>query len=228
MIKFDDKNITEALKKKKLYSEIAYVFFAVLLVSAIVAAVLTRGAVTNGENRVAHIAALCVFGAALICFIALLIFFVIPANRQLKLLVSKALADGLLAREDMLKGGGTLEFTADYQGDVLTLSRKGYTGVITLDPSRMTTADNLGGAGAKAELDLKPLKSSPSLYAAAGNRLLLFLQAYYLLHGSESGAESVAITDNMGKTPLTLQVYKSGTTVKNANKNYFIKKGLIK
>lgn len=228
MIKFDDKNITEALKKKKLYSEIAYVFFALLLISAVISAVLTRNAIVEKNELGNEVSALYLTAFLLAGFIAVIIFYVAPTNRQLKLLVSKALADGLLAREDMLKGGGTLEFTADYQGDVLTLSRKGYTGVITLDPSRMTTADNLGGAGAKAELDLKPLKSSPSLYAAAGNRLLLFLQAYYLLHGSESGAESVTITDNMGKTPLTLQVYKSGTTVKNANKNYFIKKGLIK
>ena len=228
MIKFDDKNITAALKKKKLCTEFTCISFALLLISAVISAVLTRNAIVEKNELGNEVSALYLTAFLLAGFIAVIIFYVAPTNRQLKLLVSKALADGLLAREDMLKGVGTLEFTADYQGDVLTLSRKGYTGVITLDPSRMTTTDNLGGAGAKAELDLKPLKSSPSLYATAGNRLWLFLQAYYLLHGSESGAESVTITDNMGKTPLTLQVYKSGTTVKNANKNYFIKKGLIK
>ena len=228
MIKFDGEPTTRLLKQKKNVLNISYVVFALLLVSAVVAAALARGAYQSGANWNLYLAALCAALIFLVGFILVIALLVVPAERKLKFAVSKEIADGLLAREDMFKGGGVIEFSADYSGDVLTLSRKNYTGAISIDPSRITSADGLGGAGAKIELDLNPLKAVPSLYATAGTKLWLFLQGYYALHGKENGAERVTVTDNMGKTPLTLTVFDKGASEKSAAKNYFIEKGLVK
>ena len=228
MIKFDGEPTAGLLKRKKNSLNTSYVVFAILLVSAVIAAALARGAYQSGANWNLYLAALCVALVFLVGFILIIALWVVPTEKKLKLAVGREIADGLLSREDMFKGGGVIEFSADYSGDVLSLSRKNYTGTIAIDPSRLTSADGLGGAGAKIELDLKALKAVPSLYATAGTKLWLFLQGYYALHGKENGAERVTVTDNMGKTPLTLTVFDKGAPVQSAEKNYFIKKGLIK
>lgn len=209
MINFDDDKICKAIKKKKFASNSAYLIFAVLLICAVVSAVLTRDALTNGKNQIAHISALCLTAAVLLALIAVIIFDVAPANRALTLCVCAALANGITARKDMLGGDGVIEFSVGYSGNVLTLSRNGFT-------------------GADIELDLTPLKAAPALYATVGTKLWQFLSAYYFLHGKASGVKSVTVTDNMGKTPLTLTVFSADAAFKGAEKNYFIKKGLIK
>ncbi len=228
MIKFDGEPTTSLLKQKKNSLNTSYVVFAILLVSAVIAAALARGAYQSGANWNLYLAALCVALIFLVGFILIIALWVVPTEKKLKFAVSKEIAEGLLSREDMFKGGGVIEFSADYSGDVLTLSRKNYTGAISIDPSRLTSADGLGGAGAKTELDLKALKAVPALYATAGTKLWLFLQAYYLLHGKDNGAERVTITDNMGKTPLTLTVFDKDAAQKSGAKNYFIERGLVK
>lgn len=228
MIKFDGGEMTRLIKKKKLCTEITLTILALLLISAVISAVLTRNAIVQKSELGNEVSALWITAFWLVCFIAVIIFYAAPTNRQLKKSVCKEIADGMLKREDMLKGGGKIEFSADYSGNILTLSRKGFTGEISIDPSRLKTAEGLGGAGAKIEIDLQPLKASPSVYSTAGSRLWLFLQAYYYLNGEKNGAEQVTITDNMGKTPYTLQIFAGGSPAKNAEKNYFIKRGLIK
>lgn len=228
MIKFDDKEIVRLLQKKKLSLNASYVLIALLIVSAVVAAVLARGAYSDDLARSNHIYALAFAAIFLVALIGVIIFNVVPTNEKLKYSVCKETADGLLARGDFFEGGGVIEFFADYSGDVLTLSRKNFTGAIAIDPARVDSAEGLGGAGAKIELDLKPLKAVPALYGSAGTNLWLFLSAYYSLHGRENGAERVTVTDNMGKTPLTLTVFDKDAPAKSAEKNYFIKKGLVK
>ena len=225
MIKFDDAETTMRIRSKRILNGLNIVFFSVILLEALIVAVLSRNAASNWGLYIALYVQL---GTFVVLYIIYLATFFAQGGRRLKYSVDKAIAEGLLAREDMLKGGGDIEFSADYSGDTLSLSRKGYTGEITIDPARLKTAENIGGAGSKAELDLAPLKAVPSLYATVGSRLWQFLQAYYLLHGEKNGVQSVTITDNMGKTPLTLQVFKSGVTASNAEKNYYIKKGLVK
>ncbi|MDE6691666.1 MAG: hypothetical protein K2K04_06820 [Clostridia bacterium] len=230
MIKFDGSHITDAIKKKKLYTGSVYIFVALLIIAAVIAATLTREVVLNGksEHEYEYFVSLSGSIVCLLIIIGFIVFLIIPANRELNRCVCKTMANGLLAREDMFKGGGNIGFVADYSGDVLTLSRKNFTGAITIDPTRIVSADGLGGAGAKIEMDLKPLKAVPALYATAGTKLWQFLQAYYLLHGEENGAESVTITDNMSKAPLELTVFLKDAPAKKNEKNYFIEKGLIK
>lgn len=228
MIKFDGEPITWLLRRKKNALNISYVVFAVLIVSAVAAATLARGAFQSGSNPNLYFAALSIAVIFLVGFICVIVFWVTPAERKLKYAVCKEIAEGLLAHEALLKGGDVIGFSADYEGDVLTLSRKNFTGEIKIDPSRITSVDGLGGAGAKIGLDLKPLKAVPSLYATAGTKLWQFLQAYYSLHGKDNGVKSVTVTDNMGKTPLTLPVFSGDAPVKSAAKNYFLKKGLVK
>lgn len=228
MIKFDDAQTIGLLQRKKQSLNISYVIFALLIVSSVIAAVLANKAYSDDLAWSNHIYALAFAAVCLVALIGVIAFYVVPTNKKLNFAVCREIAEGFLLREDMFKGGGAIEFSADYSGDVLTLSRKNFTGVISIDPSRLTTADGLGGAGAKIEMDLKPLKAVPSLYASAGTKLWLFLQGYYSLHGEENGAESVTITDNMGKTPLELTVFDRGAPAKKNAKNYFIEKGLLK
>ncbi|MCM1438657.1 MAG: hypothetical protein NC131_05530 [Roseburia sp.] len=228
MIKFDDGEITRLLRKKKLGVNACYVLFALLLICAVLAAVLARGAYSDDVQFGNHIYALAFAAVCLAALIAVWAIVVIPAGRALKLKVNSALAHGLLLREDMFKGGGEIEFEASYKGDVLTLSRKGYTGEITIDPTRLKGGENLGGKGAAVEIDLSPLKAVPALYATLGTRLWLFLQAFYFLHGEKNGVKSVKIFDNMGKSPCALQVFTAGAPAEKAAENYFIEKGLVK
>ena len=228
MIKFDDERTTALLQRKKQALNISYTVFAVLLVSAVAAATLTRGAYESHANWDLYLAALIIAIIFLIGLILLIAFWVVPAEKKLRYAVCKQIAEGLLAREDMFKGGGVIEFSADYSGDVLTLSRKNFMGTIAIDPSRLTTAEGLGANGAKIEIDLKPLKTVPALYGSSGTKLWLFLSAYYSLHGKENGAEIVTVTDNMGKTPLTLTVFDKNAPANSGAKNYFIEKGLVK
>lgn len=225
MIKFDGGEVTERIKSKRILNGLNIVFFSVILFEALIVAVFSKNAASNWGLYIALYVQLGVFAVLYILFLVTLFA---RGGRRLSYAVCKEIAEGFYARGDLLAGDGKIEFSADYSGDVLTLSRKNFTGAIAVDPSRLTSADGLGGAGAKIELDLKPLKAVPSLYATAGTKLWLFLQAYYSLHGKQNGAESVTVTDNMSKTPLTLQVYADGAPAKSAENNYFIKKGLVK
>ncbi len=228
MVKFDDAETMRLLHKKKLGLNACFVIFALLIISAVLAAVLARSAYSDDLAWSNHLYALAFAAGCLVALLGVIIFYVAPTGRALKLAVNRAIADGLLARKDMFAGGGKIDFVADYSGDTLTLSRKGYTGEIAIDPARLKAEDKLGGAGAKIGLDLANLKSAPSVYSAVGGSLWLFLQAYYALHGEENGVTQVTVTDNTGKTPVELQVFGDGAALKNADKNYFIKKGLVK
>ncbi|MDE7084954.1 MAG: hypothetical protein K2O81_06885 [Clostridia bacterium] len=225
MIKFDDGKITESVRRKRILNGLNLVFFTVILIEALIVAALSRNAASNWGLYIALYVQL---GAFVLLYVMYLAMFFAKGGRQLKYSVSKAIADGMLEREAMFGGGGDIEFSADYSGNTLTLSRKGYTGEITINPSRLKSAQGLSGAGSKIELDLTPLKAVPSVYATVGSRLWQFLQAYYFLHGEKNGVQNVTVTDNTGKTPFTLQVFQSGVTAKNAENNYFIKKGLVK
>ncbi len=225
MIKFDGDEVCDRIKVKRILNGLNIAFFSVILFEALILAALSKNAANNWGLYISLYVQLGVF---VILYVIYLLTLFTQGGRRLNYAVCKEIANGLLAREDMFKGGGVIEFSADYSGDVLTLSRKNYTGAISIDPSRLTSADGLGGAGAKLELDLKPLKAVPALYATAGTKLWLFLQGYYALHGKDNGAESVTITDNMGKTPLTLTVFDKSVHATGAEKNYFIKKGLLK
>lgn len=190
-----------------------------------IAAVLTRDALVNGKNQIAHVSALCFTAAVLLALIGEIIFYVVPLNRELTLCVCKTLSDGLLAHRDLFSGDGEIAFSVDYSGDVLTLARKGFKGEITVDSAKN---GGLNLSGGKIEMDLKGLKSAPSLYSTVGAKLWQFLQGYYVLHGKEEGVKLVTVTDNMGKKPLVLTAFDENSPAKNADKNYFLKKELIR
>ncbi|MCM1545702.1 MAG: hypothetical protein NC033_01570 [Clostridiales bacterium] len=228
MIKFDDGETVRLLRKKKLGLNACYVIFALLLVSAVLAAVLARGVYSDGAFRSNHLYALAFAAVCLVALVGVIAFVTAPTERALKLAVNSKIAKELLSREDFFAGDGRILFAADYSGDVLTLTRQNYTGAINLDPFNQKSTENIAAAGTKIEFGLKELKAVPSLYATIGTRLWLFLQAYYFLHGAKNGVESVYIADNMGKKPVFLQVFAINAPLEKAKKNYFIKKGLIK
>ena len=228
MINFDDEKIERLIKKNTISLNLSYVFFAVALVGAVIAAVLAKGAYKDGTNLVWHLTALIAACVALAGFIITVAGFRVRESRQLKYAVCEKMCEGLLAREDFLKGGEEIEFIADHTQDTLSLTRKGYTGEIVVNPAKLKLLQSLGDEGTKIEFDLSTLKPATTFYGTVGTLLWQFLQAYYSVKGAEIKVKQVTITDNMGKTPLTLCIVRDGVTAKNTERNYFIKKGLIK
>ena len=228
MISFNDDEITRLIKKYSVILNLSYVSFAVTLVSAVIAAALTKGAYADGANWEWYITSLIFALAFLVIFITLVAGFLVRESKRLKDAVCKRMCEGLLAKEEFFRGGEEIEFVTVYSNDCFIISRKGYTGEISIDPSRQQDVQNLGVSGAKIQLDLAPLKPAAAVYGIVGTRLWLFLQAYYSVHGEEIGVKRVLVTDCMGKEPLVLDIVRDGVPVKSSENNYFIKKGLIK
>ena len=228
MINFDDEKIERLIKKNTVSLNLSYVFFAVALVGAVIAAVLAKGAYVDGKNLGWHLTALIAACVALAGFIITVAGFRVRESRQLKYAVCKKMCEGLLADENFFKGGEQIEFIADHTRDTLSLTRKGYTGEIVVNPAKLQLLQSLGDAGAKIEFDLSTFKPATTFYATIGTLLWQFLQAYYFVKGAEIKVKNVFVTDKMSKTPLTLCIVHDGVTAKKTEKNYFIKKGLIK
>lgn len=225
MITFNDDGLKGRLQHAKICSGINVGFLTVIFIAALVIAVCSKYAESNWGL---YVGGLVFWGVLALVYVVCLFAIFLPAAKAAKRGVCETIAQSLLTREDFFTGGEEIEFVAEYSGDCLTLSRKGYTGEILIEPSRLQNLKNLGGEGAKIEFDLAPLAIVPSVYSTVGTALWQFLQAYYAIKGAQGGVKRVFITDCMGKKPTTLAVFNDGAPAKTSDKNYFIKKGLIK
>lgn len=222
MIKFDGDETNAALARRVIYRCISIASCAALIVCAVILAACSKYAERNWEL---YIAFLCVYLLALLSFVLFLIFFGAKPGRELNRLVCKTIADAFYAREDILKGGN-IRFTVNYSGDILTLSREGYTGEIIISPASFRDGKSVADGGAEIAFDLSALKAAPPVYSSAGEKLLQFLQAYYLVNAQKLGVDNVAVTDDTGGAPREIALVTNGNPVA-AGSNYFIKRGLI-
>ena len=225
MVKFDSRQTLSAGQHKKICNGINVAYLSALFFFATVLAACSKYAERNWGL---YLGGICLFGVLLVIYFISLFLITLPAGRRLKRCVCKELADELLAEEEFLQGGGKIEFYVEYSGNVLTLSRKNYTGKITLSPERTESGAPLKSEGAKRQLDLTNLKPVPSVYATVGSLLLRFLSAYYSLHGESGGISAVTVTDCTGKKPYSLNVFGEGAPTAAKKSNCFLKDNLIK
>ncbi len=222
MIKFDGDKTAAALARRAIYRCIDVASCAALIVCAVILAACSRYAERNWEL---YIAFLCVYLLALLSFVFFLIFFGAKPARELNHTVCQTIAEAFYAKEDILKGSN-IRFTVNYTGDTLTLSREGYTGEIIISPSSFKDGNSVAGGGAEISFDLSALKAAPSIYSSTGEKLLRFLQAYYLVNAQKLGVDKAAVTDDTGGAPREIILVADGKPVFSGS-NYFIKRGLI-
>lgn len=222
MIKFDGEETAAALTRRKTYGKITIAYIAALVLSGVCLAAFS-GYAENNWNL--YIVFLCVYSMAVLSFILFLVFFGSKPNKKLKYLVSKAIAEGFYARENILKGGN-MRFAVDYSDDILTFSRADYSGEIIISPYTFKDGHSVADGGTEIKFDLTALKDAPAVYSTAGEKLLQFLQAYYLINAGKLNASDVTVTDNTDGKPCEIVLVENGKPV-TATGNYFIKRGLI-
>lgn len=222
MIKFDSAKTAAALARRVIYRGISIAFFVGLIIYGVILATCSKYAESNWEL---YLAFLCVYLMVLLSFAFFLIFFGAKPARELNHLICTTIADAFYEREDILKGSN-IRFTVTYSGDVLTLSREDYTGEIIISPSSFRDGKSVADGGAEIAFDLSALKAAPSVYSSAGEKLLRFLQAYYLVNAQKLSADSVTVTDDTGGAPREITIVANGNPV-GTDGNYYIKRGLI-
>lgn len=222
MIKFDGAETTAALERRRIYRCTTIIFFVALIIYGVILATCSKCAESNGELFLSF---LCIYLMALLSFVFFMIFFGAKPGKELNRLVCKTIAQAFYAKEDILKGGN-IRFTVVYSGDILTLSREGYTGEIIISPSSFKDGNSVADGGAEIAFDLSALKAAPSVYSSAGEKLLQFLQAYYLVNAQKLNAAGVTVTDDTGGAPREIVIVANGNPV-GTQANYFIKRGLI-
>ena len=227
MVTFDDAEIKNLIKHKRTCDGVGWLTFAVLFFSALIAAILSKGAYENylGVEWNLYLAAFIIAIIFLVGFVFLQIFVISRARNRVNEAVAKRIAKGFYANEDILKGCGNIEFSVTYDGGELTVARQNFSRQISVSAAKLNGGKITDGTLGYITFDLTEIKKLPSLFGAFGSRIWAFIQAYYAVNG---GFDSVEITDNTGKNPVAIAVGKDGKLCENTDKNYFIKRGIVK
>ncbi len=212
MITFDKGELPALVKRRANYKTVNYILIAVLAVLAIATAVLSgRVDISTPDAKwTLYIVFLAVTLCLVVATVAFNLIFVTRANGRVKYAVAQTIATAFYSREQtLLQGDAAVKFTVKYVGSTLSVLREGQED----DP---------------LEFDLSELRILPSFYAATGTQIWAFMHGYYAHNAQTDGYESVTVTDEMGRKPLELEILKVGVPCGNTEKNYFLKKGLIK
>lgn len=212
MITFDRGDLPSLIKRRAEYKNVNFILIAILAVLAIVTAVLSGRADISTPDAAwtSYIVFLTVTLCLAVALIAFNLIFVIRAGGRVKYAVAQTVAEAFYSREQtLLRGDATAKFTVKYAGVTLSVLREGRED----DP---------------LEFDLSALRVLPSVYAATGTQIWAFMHGYYAHNAQKCGYDSVTVTDGTGKKPLELEILKGGVPCGNTDKNYFLKKGLIK
>lgn len=212
MVTFDQGELPALVKRRAGYKTVNYILIALLAVLAIATAVLSGRAdiSTPDATWILYMVFLAVTLCLAVAVIAFNLIFVTRANGRVKYAVAQTVAEAFYSNEQtLLQGDATARFTVKYVGSTLSVLREGRED----DP---------------LEFDLSALRVLPSVYAATGTQIWAFMHGYYAHNAQKDGYESVIVTDEMGRKPLELEILKEGVPCGNTDKNYFLKKGLIK
>lgn len=149
---------------------------------------------------------------AAVAAVALVVFFILfkLTENRLKQCVISIFVTAMEENSDLYTVDSEIALIAEYEGDKVTLYRQ--------------------NSLKKIVFDLSGIKKSARTYSDFGTRLLEYLEAYYYLHGE--GYSNVTIADKYGKNDNNVDDYniiKNGEVyVYRPEKNYFLKRGLIK
>ncbi|MDE7380189.1 MAG: hypothetical protein K2N14_03960 [Clostridia bacterium] len=224
MVNFDGEKISALIARKRKLNSANAIFFTVMLASALAAAVSSQYA---EQIWALHISFICLFAVILSGFAAFNIFLVAKTGKTLKFELCSIIADAFTGREGFLDGKN-IDFVAELNGDVICVTRKNFTGTVSIDPSAFTGLDGIKVGSAEIKFDLSALKRLTSVYSDMGTYIWEFFQAYYTVNYAKGKYENVRVTDNTYKGPFELNLVDDGDLMGGNNRNYYIKSGILK
>lgn len=179
---------------------------AVTIVSASIAiwsAVNQSRAPEKGWAEILFIVLLCLIAAAGAVTLVWEIRNLKPFNASICTFV----AQGFASNEKLTEGGEKATFNLFIAGDKLTVLRE----------------EN----GAAVQLDLTPVMPYANVCYSIVRRTREYLKGYYGLHAQSLGCVNAQLTDAVGRKPRVIKLVVDGQPCKPADRNYFVKHGLI-
>lgn len=219
MIKIDDQKCNRLIAKKSACNIFNTCLLTALIVLAVVSAVLGRGAESGGESLTAFVAVISLFGALLLIFASVNLFYVIKVNRGLKSAIARSIAEEMTRNHALLTGGSEVKLRVTYENECMTVER-----VNALREMKVGKA-GFSASGSKAQFDLKDLRRLQSVFTRFGEWILQFIEAYY---GVNCNFTAVSVLDETGKSVEEIPVIKDGNLIYGSKNNYFIKNGIVK
>ena len=206
MVTFDSQEIKKYIAKVRLFSGFSTGAAVVAICSGLFSAVATGHLEEHAYVVVATWIIACISVVALVVFFTLLKL----TEKRLKECVISIFVIAMEENSDVYTGGGEIALLDEYEGDKITLSRQ--------------------NTFKKIVFDLSGVEKSTRTYSSFGIWIWQYLEGYYFLHGSE-GISNVTITEKIENEQFfdTLTLVSGGKhCCKRPEKNYFLKRGLIK
>ncbi len=204
MVTFDDEQTKKLVAQRSALSALSVGAFIITFFCGVYAACLTADMDKNAGTVMAFLIA---WGVGLAFLIVVFTLFIV-LEKRLDGRVATTLASAMERNKDLLVGDSKITFNATYSGGKITLSRVNSFKEITFD--------------------LSGIKKSARVYANFGTRLTQYLEGFYFVNKAD-GYESIIINDAIGKKDAEVwEIVNDGVLQANAEKNYYIKRGLIK
>ncbi|MGN0807918.1 MAG: hypothetical protein ACI4MN_05695 [Candidatus Coproplasma sp.] len=207
MVTFDSEEIKKHIAIKRLFSVLSTVAFIIAFCCGLFSAV----AVGSMKEQAELITASWIIAVvAAVCFIAFISVLLI-ADKGVSKCVAKVLATAMEDNSELYTNESEIALIVEYEGNKVTLYRQ--------NPLK------------KIVFDLSGIEKSVRAYSFFGAWILQYLEAYYYLHGNE-GYVNVSISDYFDRRNDKFDIYaiieNGKVDVYRPEKNYFLKRGLIK
>ncbi|MGN1104463.1 MAG: hypothetical protein ACI4QI_06250 [Candidatus Coproplasma sp.] len=206
MVTFDNEEIKKYIARVKLFKSISTAAFVIAFCAGIFSAVAVGSMKEQAGLITATWIIAAVFAAALVVFFTLLKL----TEKRLKECVCDVLKTTMEENSDLYSGDSEIALVVEYEGDKVTLLRQ--------------------NSFKKIVFDISGIKKSVKTYSFFGVWILQYLEAYFSLHGE--GYSDVTIVDKFDKRNDKYdeyQIIENGEVdVYRPEKNYFLKRGLIK
>ncbi|MGN1373001.1 MAG: hypothetical protein ACI4VK_03010 [Candidatus Coproplasma sp.] len=205
MVTFDNEEIKKYIARVRLFKTFSTGAFVIALCAGVFSAV----SVGSMKEQAALITATWIIAA--VFAVALIVFFTLLklTEKRLNKCVCDVLITAMEENSDLYSGDSEIALVAEYVGDKVTLSKK--------------------NSPKKIVFDLSGIKKSAT-YSDFGTRLWQYLEGYYYLHGGEYS--NVTISDYFDLRDTKFEDYylieNGEVCIYRPEKNYFLKRGLIK
>ena len=206
MVTFDNQEIKKYIARIRLFSGLSTGAFVIAFCAGIFSAV----AVGSLKEQAALITATWIIAAVAVVVLVVFFTLLMLTEKRLNTCVCDVLAKAMEENSDLYSGDSEIALIAEYDGDKVTLYRQ--------------------NSFKKIVFDLSGIEKATRTHSNFGTRLLEYLEAYYFLHGE--GYSNVTIADKFDRHNNKFDIYAIITNgevnVYRPEKNYFLKRGLIK
>ncbi|MGN0813013.1 MAG: hypothetical protein ACI4MQ_05870 [Candidatus Coproplasma sp.] len=206
MVTFDSQEIKKYIARIRLFSSFSTGAFVIAFCAGICSAVAVGSMKEQAVLITVTWIIAAVFAVVLVVFFTLLML----TEKRLNKCVCDVLVTAMEENSDLYSGDSEIALIAEYEGDKVTLYRQ--------------------NSFKKIVFDLSGIEKSTRMHSNFGTRLLEYLEAYYSLYGE--GYSNVTIADKYDKHDNNVDNYniiQNGEVyVYRPDKNYFLKRGLIK